>query len=360
MQEKQSVTCEWQKTTRVQHYQSRIFSLFLTLLFITAFNFAYASGVGEIWNQATRGAAGWGHRLNPASVVFNNEMWVLGGTEIDSGQHEYDRNDAWYSTDGTTWTRATSNAGWKVNDESGNRYRAVVYNKKIWVMNGAYDGGRNIWNSSNGSSWSQVIPWTVWSDRSGFALVVFNNKMYVLGGYDQGGDSGKAQYMNDVWSSSDGVNWKQETANAGWPARSNFSSFVYNNKIWITCGYNGKNYNNVAGDVWYSTDGKSWTQATSAAFKARADCQAEVWDNKMWVFGGHGGSGGYDEIHDAWFSSDGSYWQKARIAVNWDARDRFTSLVYKNKLWLMGGFNSQYYSGWRADVWYSDSFIWNP
>ena len=87
------------------------------------------------------------------------------------------------------------------------------------------------------------------------ASVVFNNKMWVLGGRDESSNK------NDVWSSSDGINWTQATANAPWTARQEYTSVVFNNKMWVLGGYDGS-YKN---DVWSSSDGVNWTQATANA-----------------------------------------------------------------------------------------------
>ena len=51
--------------------------------------------------------------------------------------------------------------------------------------------------------------------------------------------------------------------NATWPPRSYFGTAVFNNKIWIFGGMNNSWEN--TNDVWYSSDGKDWTEATSNA-----------------------------------------------------------------------------------------------
>src|SRR5579862_942014 len=54
-----------------------------------------------------------------------------------------------------------------------------------------------------GTNWAQVTPAAPWAPRYVHAALVFNGRMWVLGG-NQGGS-----YFNDVWSSSDGTNWTQ-------------------------------------------------------------------------------------------------------------------------------------------------------
>jgi len=55
--------------------------------------------------------------------------------------------------------------------------------------------------------------------------VIYNNLMWVMGGYAGG-------YKNDVWYSSDGITWTQATAAAAFSTRILHSSVVYNNLMW--------------------------------------------------------------------------------------------------------------------------------
>jgi dihydrofolate reductase len=159
-----------------------------------------------------------------------------------------------------------------------------------------------------------------------------------MGGYDN-------SFKNDVWYSTDGVTWTQATANAGWSARYNHTSVVFDNKMWVIGGYDASGRRN---DVWYSTDGINWTQATAnAGWSARYLHSSVVFDNKMWVMGGYDASG---RRNDVWYSTDGVTWTQATTNANWSVRWEQTSVVYDNKMWVMGG---EDVSGRRNDVWYS-------
>ncbi len=61
------------------------------------------------------------------------------------------------------------------------------------------------------SAWRLVTETAEWLVRHSHQAVVFDNKMWVMGGYDN--------FKNDVWSSSDGANWTSTNALAGWSAR---------------------------------------------------------------------------------------------------------------------------------------------
>ena len=243
--------------------------------------------------------------------------------------------------DGSTWTEATSNAAWTV--RSG--HTSLVYNNKMWIM-GGYNGTNyknDVWSSSDGITWTQVTASAAWPGRSFHTSIVYDNKMWIMGGQTNGGNS------NVVWSSSDGITWAQATANAAWSARSSLTSFVYNNKIWITGGYDGTRKN----DVWSSTDGSTWAQVTaSAAWPARNHHTSLVYDNKMWITGGYDGA---NTLNDVWSSSDGVTWTQSTATAAWSARLYLASVVYNNKMWVMAG-NS---GANKNDVWSStDGVTW--
>lgn len=64
----------------------------------------------------------------------------------------------------------------------------------------------------------------------------------------------------------DGLEWTEVTASADWPGRSDHCALVYNNMFWVMGGYavSGEVGDEV-NDVWYSSDGENWTQATANA-----------------------------------------------------------------------------------------------
>ena len=70
---------------------------------------------------------------------------------------------------------------------------------------------------------SKMISALSFSARGGHQVVVFNNKMFLIGGLGR----------NDVWSSTDGIHWIEETANnAAFSAREDHQVVVFNNKMY--------------------------------------------------------------------------------------------------------------------------------
>jgi leucine-zipper-like transcriptional regulator 1 len=73
--------------------------------------------------------------------------------------------------------------------------------------------------------------------------VVYDNKMWVIGGLGSGG------YKNDVYYSTDGAAWTAATTSAAFTGRYGHSSVVYGNKMWVICGLDPGMLKN---DVWES------------------------------------------------------------------------------------------------------------
>ncbi|NUM36764.1 MAG: hypothetical protein HUU50_19650 [Candidatus Brocadiae bacterium] len=100
-----------------------------------------------------------------------------------------------------------------------------------------------------GKDWFQAS--TSAPTRQQHTSVVFDDKIWIIGGDDTNGS-----YLNDVWSSSDGINWTQVTAHASWPARQQHTSVLFDDKIWIIGGSDG--VTTRLNDVWYSSDGVNY------------------------------------------------------------------------------------------------------
>jgi len=285
------------------------------------------------WTRATASAS-FSKRSEHTSVVFDNKMWVIGGSM--GGFTTF--SDVWYSSDGATWTRATASAPF-----SGRRlHTSVVFDNKMWVIGGrdGYYYPGDVWYSSDGATWTQATASAPFSGRQGHTSVVFDNKMWVIGGHN-----GYAN-RNDVWYSSDGVTWTQATASASFSKRRGHTSVVFDNKMWVIGGRDGSSNLN---DVWYSSDGVTWTQATaSAPFSGRQGHTSVVFDNKMWVIGGNGVGSTY--FNDVYSSPDGITWTRVLSDghTQWSKRYGHQCLVFDSKMWIIGGYGA---NGDLNDVW---------
>ena len=62
--------------------------------------------------------------------------------------------------------------------------------------------------------------------------------------------------------------------------------------------------------------------------------------------------GGHNDIEaslsDVWYSTDGVSWTRATATPGWSERQAHTSVVFDGKMWVMGGYGGTYF----RDVWY--------
>lgn len=290
-------------------------------------------------------------------------MWILsGGT--DCTQDGGVKADVWDSTNGVTWTRATASTPF------GERWTpgAVVFQGKIWVIGGLGTGGYNgyhndVWTSTDGANWTEVNAAAPFAGRESFGCVVFNNKIWVIAGDNSDGLAA----LSDVWSSPDGVNWTREPDFPS--ARTGAACVVFNGAIWVIGGgYTapdpsaGSNAYMVYSfnDAWYSTDGANWIQATAnAGFAGRVYATAQVYNNQIWMLGGVDSSymqtilnnGVFDDL---WVSNDGANWTQACPTLPFPSRCYAESYVFNDQFWVVGGFsisgnNAVYY----PDIWHT-------
>ena len=84
-------------------------------------------------------------------------------------------------------------------------------------------------------------------------------------------------------------------------------------------------------DVWYSTDGSSWTQSTSNLGAGSRGHSTASTSSKIWVFGGRYGSSNL-----SWYSSDGITWSSLSFpSGTWTFSDS-NNVIYDGAIWLAG------------------------
>ncbi|MBF0237163.1 MAG: hypothetical protein HQM12_05600 [SAR324 cluster bacterium] len=254
----------------------------------------------------------------------------------------------------TVTSDSCANAGvdcsWDLRATSNETYLSghalVSHDGKLWSLGGKFGltSRQDVFytTSSDGRSWKNIAmdfegtenaTRSLWNARYCHTALSFKNTLWVIGGWND------VTHYGDVWFSTNGYHWTQASASAGWSPRRCHASVIFQNKIWIMGGRNDSNYFN---DVWYSSDGQTWTSATaSAAWTGKEGLGAAVLDDKIWVFAGSDGNAS----NEVWYSADGTNWTQAATPA-WDARVHGVSLTYDSRLWLVGGKDQQ-------DVWYS-------
>lgn len=288
------------------------------------------------WLQEQPHAA-WQPRDSQGEVVFKNKIWILGGW---FNSYEAPPRDVWNSANGKDWEKVTDNAPWLHSDLA----MSVVFKNKIWMMGGWYKGrleghsaSNQVWSSEDGKKWKSVTGAASWSPRVAAAVVVFKGKMWLLGGTENYYFGDQKSLKNDVWFTSNGKDWKLATANAGWQPRAYHQAAVLNGKIYVFGGGNYVPEYFALNDVWCSEDGVQWTKVCDAApWHERIWFSSVVYRNRIWVMGGWSGNP-YKNWSDLWYTEDGKEWKQYFSFPVWKERHEFSAFVFRDKIWVAGG-----------------------
>ncbi|MFT3748935.1 MAG: hypothetical protein QM768_11485 [Agriterribacter sp.] len=276
--------------------------------------------------------ASWLPRDSHVGLVYNNRLWVLGGwfSSFDTSFH-----DVWSSSDGKVWDLVNQSANWV----HGDLPVSIVFKDKMWIMGGTNNGrletssqSNEIWSSKDGSNWT-LENYAEWSPRFASEVIEFNGKLWLFGGQEALEKSPK----NDIWFSEDGIHWKLGAEHAEWAPRSSHKAVVLNGKIYLFGGGVYTPEYNAYSDVWSSKDGIHWDLITEKApWHERLWPSVVVYRNRMWIMGGWSG-GPYQNWADVWYSINGKDWKQLKTRNIWKERHAAAANVFQDKIWITGG-----------------------
>lgn len=261
-----------------------------------------------------------------AMALHAGKVWSVAGTNSYSSPSL--NNDVWSSADGVAWVSVSNNL---VAERCG--HTLTTFSGKIWLIGGEDDDGiwqGDIWYSTDGSNWINPFLTAPFGNVAYHETIVFNSKMYVIAG-DPVTENTK------VWSTPDGENWTEETANA-FSGRVRHKAVVFNGAIHVIGG------ENVAGtklnEIYSSTDGVNWTLMAnnSSVFPGINAHTASVYSNKVWIIGGNSAISVYSNT--IYYSENLLDWTTYDGLNPLDPVIGHTSLVYNDAIWVFGGYVS--------------------
>ena len=233
----------------------------------------------------------WEGRHTAGYVVYKNKMWIIGG-DVNQGHYQ---NDVWNSADGKVWNYVNKDRDVPWGPRA--LHYTLVFKDKIWALGGqtmpAFSAAkeifyRDIWTTTDGVTWKQLaVMEPYWSPRGMIGgSVVFKGRIWFLGGgtYDTP-TTPTRNFYNDVWSSANGVNWKQHVKAAPWPPRQYHDVAVFDDRMWVLEGYNRTSGNR--NDVWYSADGVTWHEQPKTPWKPRHAASVFVYKDALWMVAGN-------------------------------------------------------------------------
>ncbi|MEM8593252.1 MAG: kelch repeat-containing protein [Pseudomonadota bacterium] len=258
--------------------------------------FSSLNGQRDNWKRAAPSQR-FTPRKDHQVVSFNNRLWLVGGID----RNNKPLNDVWSSGDGMNWQMETGDAGFPA------RFGHTVtqFDGRLWLIGGANTSTLNdVWWSSNGSTWFKENTSELFNPRFNHQSVAFNKQLWVIGG-DQMQSTGGVIKSNDIWSSTDGITWRQVKKSAEFVKRGEHKITVMNRALWMV---GGQTTFGTTQDIWSSNDGRKWFQITSTApFGIRTNHTLNTHNNRLILIGG----GGNTTINnESWHSSDGLNWSQ--------------------------------------------------
>jgi len=321
---------------------------------ISTLKLEYSLNDGDTWNLITQGLSAAATNFEwPMNFVIATQIWVR---ISDAMNTETDVVVGPFIISEYHWQEVNTNCAWQARDGAG----VLVYDEKMWLLGGwnpyleewlpGYTCSE-VWNSTDGENWTFVTD-APWGGRHTAGWLVHDDKMWIVGG-----DWNSGEQQMDVWNSTDGLNWNLVLDTLPMEVRMTHMVASLNDEI-IYFGGQTLTFLDFVGaewysDVWSSSDGENWTELTdSAGWHPRGQVQGNfVRNDTLWLVGGGTYDGRY-MYSDVWYTDNGSDWAMATEAADFPPRQYADECVFDNRLWLMGG--GDMLSN-LSDVWYSDN-----
>ena len=297
-------------------------------------------------------SAPWKPRYGLGVVVFAGRLWVLGGTASAANGTQF--NDVWSSEDGSEWRQELAAAPWSPRWN----HATFAFGGKLWVIGGlaSVDPLQNlndIWSSPDGRNWTLEVPDAPWAARHVWAWTIHRDRMFLIGGATDGSHT-----YRDVLSSEDGRRWRREAVRDPWFCERKYHAAAScAGRLYVVAGVINDDSQPYGGryldDVWSSEDGEEWRcDASPAPWSGRAAPVLLACGDRLWLSGGELQSRLYG--NDLWWTEDGVHWQREADEPPWPGRTICGSAVFRDKVWIMGG----HHRDWPERVGHSLNDVW--
>lgn len=246
-----------------------------------SYNDVYRSS-GDLTEWEKLPDAPWESRHTYGIGKIDSLLYIFGGDYLSS------YFDVWKSNDGISFSPVYQD----VKSRIGPRilYGACVHRSSLFVLGGQSDladdvGLNDIWTSINGSLWRRIasnLPFI--SKNISGSVASFRNRLWVVGGgkYFQY-DGFRRDYSKEIYSSVDGITWQRE-ADPPWLERQYADVVVWNNRLWMIGGYNEGNLK----DIWFMDEDGAWHEfETPESFEPRHASGVAVYNDKLVIVCGN-------------------------------------------------------------------------
>ncbi|HPS30990.1 MAG TPA: hypothetical protein PLZ43_12090 [bacterium] len=229
----------------------------------------WTSTDGKTWSLVTETAA-IGARNRHRCVVHDNKLWVIGGRDGNGTE----LTDVWFTSNGTDWETDVVPEGGLL---AGSNAAVISNGTKLFVFGTAPYFGTPSAYSRDSTGWT-VLPTPSYGGDGSFGYAFLNGTMYLAGGID----SAQTATTNSIYYTADGEKW--DVATGAFTARAFAPMININNTLYLI---GGNNLTTRLNDVWTSTDGLNFVQVTGeTGFTARSSHAAAASDSKLCIIGG--------------------------------------------------------------------------
>lgn len=306
--------------------------------------------------EAVTSEAPWLPRDGAGLLSYGDYIYLLGGWAPGGAPAPHTVRDVWRSLDGVKWEQFAV-APWQARHSAG----YVVFDSYMWVIGGDPLQGRyqsGVWVTGDGRNWQRVGELPGGMDRVLFQTYVFDGYIWLLGGQtiDEFVDRAPRRdpvFYSDVWRTKDGKNWEHVSDDNPWAPRGMaIGSAVLDGKIHILGGGTYATAGlprTYAADHWSSTDGVEWQQESPVPWGGRQYHNTFAHDGRLWVLGGYHGSG---EFADTWYTCHQGWCSVPDVP--WLPRHAASVVEHKGTIYMLGGPLSE-----RA-VWKLVTIPWYP
>lgn len=251
-----------------------------------------------------------------------------------------------------------NSAGFVFNDGTG---------EKIYLM-----GGDNGWSSiftcdPRTGEWTSFTPSATplagstdkLLSRSGHACLVFNNKIWVIGGQIVDRNRGVVP-TNDVWCSADGKHWDEVIAsnpNSQFLGEGlmQFGAAVFNNQMWALGGLvldlvNMDDPYAIYPGAWFTGDGINWQQWKDGNGNTSLPWYATSQVNNVASVGQYlwaNAAGNNSPTPGMWFMDSSMTWRQSGDIM--PKIIKTTAIASSKRVWLLGGYNYDV-GGYNSDT----------
>jgi len=346
---------------------------------------------GELTFNELSKKAEWKNRFDHAAVYFDSKVWIFGGYNPGEVRNDTYYEDVWSSEDGISWTLVTADAPWKgrrghgavVFDDGSGPAMFIIGGYSVDEETGYRQYCNDVWKSTDGENWTLIKECSepelenpdTWYPRMNHAVVVAKHGgqdyLYIIGGRTQlTGKSGtySQEYFNDVWRSTDGINWTS-LPNDDYGIRASHAAAVDpdNGTIYIQGGMHGiifeaeDNASHPIEDwnkLWSSPDGIHWAPSYDSivpeSYLERSEHEMAFYQGSLWVFPGATTSTMHYHFaqsnhYPTWKVNSDNVWTIDSEGSDLRGRHSYGFVADDEKIWFLGGFTSN--NGQDNDVW---------